>query len=213
MNARQEQQRYYNQNPENVSYTSRRTVLAERIMQILTDIIVIIIVFVIFICVYFLVPPKLSYFTCNDSNDINFPYIDDTIVFWAVGIYGVIGPILIIILVELKNVKFFCSRGASAKKEAKHYLVYIFHALSLFVLGISITLCLTEIGKKWVGRLRPHFLSVCAPNYASINCVSPGANGVLYNAIYTGDSFCTGAAKKVQEARLSWPSGHSSFSW
>jgi membrane-associated phospholipid phosphatase len=97
--------------------------------------------------------------------------------------------------------------------KVKHYFIYIFHALSLFFMGGAITMILTENGKRWVGRLRPHFLSVCAPNFAAINCTSPGLNGILYNPISTGDSFCTGPAKDVLEARFSWPSGHSSFSW
>jgi hypothetical protein len=42
----------------------------------------------IFGCVYFLVPPKIAYLTCNESSDISYPYIKDTIVFWAVGIFG-----------------------------------------------------------------------------------------------------------------------------
>ena len=78
---------------------------------------------------------------------------------------------------------------------------------------MGVTLLLTEIGKSWVGRLRPHFLSVCKPNFSQINCTVNGLNGVVYNSIYTGDSFCTGNPNDVIEARASWPSGHSSFSW
>jgi hypothetical protein len=75
----------YTYDPENISRNSTRKLLFERIIQIATDFIVIIIVFIIFICVYFLVPPKITYFTCNDSNEINYPYKDDTVAFWVVG--------------------------------------------------------------------------------------------------------------------------------
>ena len=35
-------------------------------------------------------------------------------------------------------------------------------------------------------------------------------NGI-YNAIFTGGSFCTGASDQIEQARMSFPSGHASF--
>lgn len=63
--------------------------------------------------------------------------------------------------------------------------------------------------------MRPHFFSVCKPDISKIDCImSPAAlSGQIYNSIYTGGSFCKGAPADVKEARLSFPSGHSSYSW
>ena len=180
-----------------------------RILQTIIDIVVIIIIMVIFLCVLFLVDPKIQYMTCADS-DITFPYKADTVPFWAVGLFATIGPLLVIIVVEIFNLKLIpCSASAKLhKRNFRAYAICVFHAISLFALGISINLLLTEIGKRWIGRLRPHFLAVCLPDYTQINCTTSGLTGSLYNSIYTGGSFCTGDASKVKEARLSFPSGY-----
>lgn len=114
------------------------------------------------------------------------------------------------------------------------FLIHFFHAMSLFIMGIAVTLLLTEIGKRWIGRLRPYFMSVCVPDYSRFNCTSNGLTGMVYNPISSGD-ICTGDANAIKEARysvsqlflkpsikinsmshllvLQFPSGHSSFSW
>ena len=68
---------------------------------------------------------------------------------------------------------------------------------------------ITDIGKYTVGRLRPHFISVCNPKWSLINCTDHigRANYIV------GDGFCTNDdASALKAARLSFPSGHSSFS-
>jgi membrane-associated phospholipid phosphatase len=55
-------------------------------------------------------------------------------------------------------------------------------------------------------------LSVCRPNVAAINCITNAATGSVFNAIDTGGNFCTGNPSDIEESRLSFPSGHASFS-
>jgi phosphatidate phosphatase len=69
-----------------------------------------------------------------------------------------------------------------------------------------VTHILTIIGKITAGRLRPHFLDVCEPNYASFNCTDEWGL-----PLYVQHFTCLGDSGLVAEARLSWPSGHSSF--
>lgn len=147
-------------------------------------------------------------------SDIAFPFISDTVPFWAVGVFGVLGPLAVIIFVELFNAKLFPWSYTEEPRETRlrRLQISFFHSVSLFAFGISIILLLTEIGKKWIGRLRPHFLSVCNPTVGTLNCFTNTATGGILNAINTGGSFCTGNAKDVEEARLSFPSGHASFS-
>ena len=72
-----------------------------------------------------------------------------------------------------------------------------------FSYGGLITIFITDVGKYTVGRLRPHFLSICKPPPALIsNC---SHNYIL------GD-VCTGDPDRLREGRLSFPSGHASFS-
>ena len=120
---------------------------------------------------------------------------------------------MVIASVELYNAFYInSSEDKIFKEKLKSFIICALHGISLFVLGISTTLVLTEIGKRWIGRLRPHFLAVCAPSYASITCYTSAGTGLIYNSISTADPFCTGDSSKVKEARFSFPSGHSSFS-
>lgn len=57
--------------------------------------------------------------------------------------------------------------------------------------GCAVSQSFTDIAKVSVGRLRPHFLDVCRPDLASVNC-SLG---------YITEYRCTGDESKVQEAR------------
>lgn len=112
--------------------------------QIIIDILSIIGIFVIFGLVYILVEPKLAYFTC-DNSDIFYPYMADTVPFWAVGVYGVLGPLFFIGLVELANANPFRARGKPSVGVRKCFLI-IYQFASLLILGIGLTLVITEIG-------------------------------------------------------------------
>lgn len=185
--------------------------LKKRIAQIVIDVICIIIVFVAFLLVYLYVDPKIVTLFCNDT-DIFQPYKDDTIAFWVVGLYATLGPIIFILFIELINSKLiFCKKTNILTSKRKLFGIAFLHALTLFVLGIAITLLVTEVGKRWVGRLRPHFISVCQPDLKTLNCTSVCGSTVCYNAIDT-TNICTGLDKAVKEARVSFPSGHSSYS-
>lgn len=79
---------------------------------------------------------------------------------------------------------------------------------SIFVYGTGLNAFVTDIGKYSLGRLRPHYISVCLPDWSMINCTS--AN--ITNSFVYGDEACTSNDyKRIKEARLSFPSGHSSF--
>ena len=74
-----------------------------------------------------------------------------------------------------------------------------------FLVGAAVNVVLTDVGKYTVGRLRPHFLAVCKPDFSKLNCTT----GFHKNFITNYE--CTGDKDLIKEARLSFPSGHSSF--
>ena len=190
--------------------------LSKRLIQTIIDFIVIVIIFIIFIIVYFRLEPRIRYFTCDES-EIFMPNKQETLPYWAVALYATLGPILIIIFIELLNAKLLPLQknpnNLSFKQRLRKFFICLLHALSLFVLGIAITLLLTEIGKRWVGRLRPNFIDVCKPNLTSLECIQPVKKGFVYKPIFTGGNFCTADKELVDGARVSFPSGHASYSW
>lgn len=64
--------------------------------------------------------------------------------------------------------------------------------MGVFLFGCAISQSFTDIAKVSVGRMRPHFIDVCKPDFSTIDCTQ----GYITN--YT----CTGADSEVQEARF-----------
>ena len=164
--------------------------------------------------------PFIRGFYCNDES-INHPYHDSTVpsldgvivVFASIIVVVACGEILEKIIVRGADGEtgihpnFNWHRGDVWKQ-------IVFDSVCLILVGVygaGITMFITDVGKYTVGRLRPHFLDVCKPDWSRINCTNSRGQ---YNYI-VGDQFCTTAtdnSRKLKEARLSFPSGHSSFS-
>lgn len=126
--------------------------LSKRLFQAIVDTVVIVIIYIIYALVFYLVEPKIRFFTC-DQSEIFFPYKQDTIPFWSVALYGTLGPLLFLIFIELSNAKllpFQESSNQSITEKKRKFFICAFHGISLFILGISINVLLTDIGKKWV---------------------------------------------------------------
>lgn len=65
-------------------------------------------------------------------------------------------------------------RNVSSKAFVRNlYVSCLYKELGCFLFGCCICQSLTNMAKLSVGRLRPHFLSVCGVTYASLNC-TPG---------------------------------------
>ncbi|KAK1801321.1 hypothetical protein P4O66_023004, partial [Electrophorus voltai] len=82
------------------------------------------------------------------------------------------------------------------------YIACIYKAVGSFVFGAAVSQSLTDIAKHTIGRLRPHFLTICKPNWSLVDCT----------AGYIENFSCTGDKSLVSEGRLSFYSGHASFS-
>lgn len=79
-----------------------------------------------------------------------------------------------------------------SKSFCNGYVACVYKAIGTFVFGAAMSQSLTDIAKYSIGRLRPHFLDVCRPDWSKINCT--GGN-------YIEDFVCTGNPTVVNEGR------------
>ncbi|XP_010135244.1 PREDICTED: lipid phosphate phosphohydrolase 2 [Buceros rhinoceros silvestris] len=88
-----------------------------------------------------------------------------------------------------------------SKSEFNNYLAALYKVVGTFLFGGAISQSLTDLAKYMIGRLRPNFLAVCNPDWSKVNC-----------SIYVQlENVCQGESRTVNESRLSFYSGHSSF--
>uniref|UniRef100_A0AAQ5WZQ0 Phosphatidic acid phosphatase type 2/haloperoxidase domain-containing protein n=1 Tax=Amphiprion ocellaris TaxID=80972 RepID=A0AAQ5WZQ0_AMPOC len=154
-----------------------------------------------FACELKAVSPYRRGFICGDPS-ITYPYLhreaipDELLIAGGIIITG-----LTIALGECYRVRF---RGVSSKAFVRNlYVSCLYKELGCFLFGCCVGQSLTNMAKLSVGRLRPHFLSVCGVTYESLNC-TPGT--------YVASVTCRQPDHRLEEeARKSFFSGHASF--
>ena len=77
-----------------------------------------------------------------------------------------------------------------------------------YAFGALFSVLTVEFAKYKIGRLRPYFLTVCKPDLSDENCKDEN-NYPIFVTNYT----CEAEINVVREARKSFFSGHSSFSF
>ncbi|XP_068197367.1 phospholipid phosphatase 3-like isoform X1 [Antennarius striatus] len=146
------------------------------------------------------VRPYRRGFRCDDAS-LRLPTKrGDTISDGVLTAAGILITILSIVIGESYRIYFLHEGVPSFVGNA--YLAALYRQVGVFLFGCAVSQSFTDIAKVSVGRLRPHFLDVCKPDFSTINC-SLG---------YITEYQCQGAEPKVQEARKSFFSGHASFS-
>ncbi|XP_014047217.1 phospholipid phosphatase 3-like [Salvelinus fontinalis] len=146
------------------------------------------------------VQPYRRGFYCNDES-IKYPAKHgDTISDAVLSAAGILITILSIIIGESYMI-YYLNEG-SKSFVGNPYISALYKQVGVFIFGCAVSQSFTDIAKVSVGRMRPHFLDVCRPDWSTINC-SLG---------YITDYQCNGPESKVQEARKSFFSGHASFS-
>lgn len=139
-------------------------------------------------------------FYCNDES-IKYPLkVSETINDAVLCAVGIVIAILAIITGEFYRIYYLKEKSRSTIQNP--YVAALYKQVGCFLFGCAISQSFTDIAKVSIGRLRPHFLSVCDPDFSQINC-SEG---------YIQTYRCRGEDSKVQEARKSFFSGHASFS-
>ncbi|XP_033478209.1 phospholipid phosphatase 3 isoform X1 [Epinephelus lanceolatus] len=136
---------------------------------------------------------------CSDSS-LRYPYKKSTVPSSVLTSVGLTLPAVSIVIGE-------CFRIHQLHEGTKSfvgnpYVAALYKQMGVFLFGCAVSQSFTDIAKVSVGRMRPHFLDVCKPDFSTINC----SQGYITN--YT----CAGNESDVQEARKSFFSGHASFS-
>ena len=176
--------------------------------RILIDVAVLLVIGIILFLVNSHVKPSERGFYCID-NDIFYPLLPE--IKCSLYYYPAIKFNLILITANLICIIEWT--GLSYSSRATPILISLFNGIITFLFGLVTTLLLTEIGKRWIGRLRPNFLQVCNPDLQNLNCTSLYDHIQVLKYIETSGSFCRSNPNVVEEARLSFPSGHSSTSF
>jgi len=112
----------------------------------------------------------------------------------------------------------YCREKPIARSRTPWIAVELYRHFGYFTLGAVSCLLFTEIAKFTIGRLRPHFLTLCKPEYSDELC-KDGSYEKFVDL--DEDEICLGLISnggnttkaQLHEARLSFLSGHSSFSF
>lgn len=170
------------------------------------------------------VTPYMRGFYCDDDS-IRYPFKNSTVTSTALYTIGFVVNLILICLFEFIHYLYGSSFGSnnanpssesttsytessqvsypdSTRRKIYQYFYNVYRVFLPFVFGAVVEHLTTDVGKYSIGRLRPHFLSVCKPDSTKYNCASG----------YITADVCTGDESLIREARLSFPSGHASFS-
>ncbi|CAB3384535.1 Hypothetical predicted protein [Cloeon dipterum] len=143
-------------------------------------------------------------FFCNDES-LQHPFHYSTVTSEMLYFTGFFIPIAIFLGTEVRRKRQGCR--AVGARPLPLWMWETYRVVGVFLFGAACSQLTTDIGKYTIGRLRPHFLQLCKPN---IDC-SLAENMHVYHEAFE----CTNAfvdAYTLKEVRLSFPSGHSSFS-
>lgn len=167
------------------------------------------------ILIFFLVgdPFKRGFF-CDDESLMH-PFHDSTVTNWMLYIIGILLPVIVIIITELCRARVKKSTDTHPLKvwntDIPFWVVQSYKSVGMFGFGAAVSQLLTDVGKYTIGRLRPHFFDVCRPQMPGGTTCADAIN----QGRYVTDFTCTSeksSARMLKEMRLSFPSGHSSFS-
>ncbi|XP_036452763.1 phospholipid phosphatase 3-like [Colossoma macropomum] len=146
------------------------------------------------------VRPYRRGFYCSDES-IKYPAKNRETI--SDGVLSAAGTLIVVLSITIgESYRIHYLHEGSNAFVRNPYLSALYKQVGVFIFGCAVSQSFTDIAKVSVGRLRPHFLDVCRPDFSMINC-SLG---------YITDYMCTGDDSRVQEARKSFFSGHASFS-
>jgi len=156
-------------------------------------------------------------FFCDDQN-LKHPYVKDQtvpmMVCFALWMSILFVFILFIELLRSRTMKYmeFPIFGVNVP----WIMIELYRHFGYLILGGISSIVFTDLSKFTIGRLRPHFLTLCQPAYTDEICKDEHGYPVF---VTLNDSLvCLGmegdtTEKMLKDARMSFMSGHSSFSF
>ena len=142
--------------------------------------------------------PIVQGFYCDDQT-IDKPYKVQTVTL------SYLYPTALLLVIVCLSIGVVHHRKICTRRK---FIIDVGILLTLFVYGSCICLVITNIAKYFLGTLRPHYLSVCQPDWLQINCTNEAGRKILI----LGDGICqTNDSKLLKLAHLSFPSLHASF--
>ncbi|KAH8291400.1 hypothetical protein KR054_011213, partial [Drosophila jambulina] len=164
-------------------------------------------------------PYKRGFF-CDDES-LKHPFHDSTVRNWMLYFIGVVIPVGVIVIVEviIAQTKARRNNGNSISRryvlmnyELPEWLIECYKKVGIYAFGAVVSQLTTDIAKYSIGRLRPHFMAVCQPVMPDGSTCDDPVNAGKYIQEFT----CRGVGssdRMLKEMRLSFPSGHSSFTF
>lgn len=163
-----------------------------RLFIVLMDLVCVLVVAMPFIIMTIVFRPYQRGIYCDDET-IRYPYRSDTISHKMMAAVTISCSIIIITSGEAYLVY---TKRLYSNSDFNQYAAALYKVVGTFLFGACVSQSLTDMAKYTIGRLRPNFIAVCAPE------VCKG---------YMLELNCTGSLRNVTESRLSFYSGHSSF--
>lgn len=182
--------------------------------QLILDVLSLFLVFLPWIVLQTAVKPYRRGFFCDDDS-IKYPFKDNTVTNAALTISGFVVAFIVFAVTEAVQFLAASNRPApfrfSSSCSMPRYFLIVYKIFGIFLFGLAIQQTITNIGKFTIGRLRPHFLSVCDPDFSRLNCTVGNAADPVY--LYIEYEVCRTpeSSTRLKDARMSFPSGHSSF--
>lgn len=106
-----------------------------------------------------------------------------------------------------------CARGNRSGYHVPPWILRALYHIRWFIIGVLLTALVTDICKVTVGRLRPHFFSVCRPDFNQLNCTDEhGYQVYVIHYKCRGRPDIMDGDKVIHDSHLSFPSGHASTS-
>lgn len=176
-------------------------------------------------------------FYCNDFS-VNHEYKSSTVTNLHLILISLVSPLVILLFIEFFRTLISCSQNKLNNKHDHSFTTTTAttacYKLSLtktkkiripeqlgnlcvlmgyFLFGLLATNLITNSGKLMIGRLRPNFLSVCKPNVS--NPYTKLCQTVVKTYLVPDVDFKCMQSNigELQDARKSFPSGHSSLSF
>lgn len=163
-------------------------------------------------------------FYCDDES-LHYPYHEDTVSIVVAGVIAGLLPAVIIVVVEVLRKRKKLGQ-ADGRKRLWHNL---YSHLGPFIAGLVFQQLAAEIGKHIIGRLRPHFLGLCNPEFlvdgqmkTCLDLKQPWNHYVVVDRDNSTAFKCTNEKhvdangawdRALQDSVKSFPSAHSSISF